>query len=232
MNSLSLLIAVGTIGVQSSGAIPRSLEQYVYPLAKPIQSPRVEINFKAAPEAERWAKSAKSVVEEWFPEICRWLATENFKAPRVLKLTFRPDIDPPAYCAGNEITIKSSWIAAHPDDLGMVIHELTHAIQAYPDSPTTPGWLVEGIADYTRWWRYQPDSPRPKINFKTANYTDAYRVTAYWLAWVSQRYDERLVPSLDRKMRNKQDPMPVFQELTGKKPDELWREFAAAVGNP
>ena len=40
------------------------------------------------------------------------------------------------------------FASEHPEDTGMVIHELTHIIQNYP-SPD-PGWVTEGIADYIR----------------------------------------------------------------------------------
>ena len=39
-------------------------------------------------------------------------------------------------------------------DEGILIHELTHVIQPY--SGGVPDWLSEGIADYTRWVRYEP----------------------------------------------------------------------------
>jgi len=145
---------------------------------------------------------------------------------------FKKKIDVPAYASGGSITINGSWIAQRPDDLGMVIHELVHVIQQYPNSRTKPGWLVEGIADYIRWWRYEPElhagTGRTKIDPEKSKYTDAYRTTAMWLAWCSRKYDMRLVPALDKALREGQDPMPRFTELTGKSADELWKEFVAA----
>jgi len=71
-------------------------------------------------------------------------------------------------------------------------------------------------------------------DFSRAKYTDAYRTTAVWLAFIEQKYDRRLVPTLDHHMRLGKDPMPVFKdpmpvfkELTGKTADELWDEFKA-----
>jgi hypothetical protein len=92
---------------------------------------------------------------------------------------------------------------------------------------------VEGIADYTRWWRYEPElhagSGRTKINPANSNYTDAYRTTAVWLAWAARKYNYALVPCLDKAMRDSRDPMPIFAKLTGKNADDLWREFVAEV---
>jgi hypothetical protein len=43
-----------------------------------------------------------------------------------------------------------------PDEFAMLIHELTHVIQQYPHSPIKRGWVTEGIADYVRFFHYQP----------------------------------------------------------------------------
>jgi hypothetical protein len=109
-----------------------------------------------------------------------------------------------------------------------VIHELVHIVQQYPNSRFKQGWLVEGIADYIRWWRYEPESPRPRIDPEKSKYTDAYRTTAYFLAWASRKYDMRLVPALDRALRAGEDPMPKFAQYTGKDADALWKEFIAS----
>ena len=134
----------------------------------------------------------------------------------------------PAYASGGSITINAKWITEHPDDLGMVIHELVHVLQQYPRNRANTGWLVEGIADYIRWWRYEPEAPRPRIT-EASKMTDGYRVTAYFLAWAGKRYDLRLVPGLDAALRKGEDPMPVFQKVCGKSAVEVWKEFVSAT---
>ncbi len=222
-----MLTLVALAVFAQAGPGPDAYTRYFYPLSPEIRSPRIEVDASAMPEETAWVRAAGTLASEWFPEICKLLSTRGFKPPRVVRLVVKPNIGPPAYTAGNTITIKGTWIRDHPDDFGMVIHELTHVIQAYPDSDKTPGWLVEGIADYGRWWRYEPEARRPRIDPEKSKYTDAYRTTAYFLAWVSQRYDKRLVPMLDDEMRHARDPIPVFKQLTGKEPGDLWTEFVA-----
>ena len=44
---------------------------------------------------------------------------------------FRPDLHDagaPALTSGNRMQFSAQWIAEHPDDFGMVTHELTHVI--------------------------------------------------------------------------------------------------------
>lgn len=201
------------------------LLKYVYPLAPRLACPPVETDTRDLPEAEDWARAAKSLVETWYPEICSLLSTQDYKPPKRIRLVFKKKISAPAYASGGTITINGEWIAKHPEDLGMVVHELTHVVQDYPRSKSDTGWLVEGIADYVRWWRYEPETPRSKIDPAKAKFTDSYRTTAWFLAWASQKYDRRLVPDLDLALRKAEDPVPVFSKRTGKDVESLWKEF-------
>lgn len=216
-----ILVAIAAMQVS------QSLERFVYPLSKQLVCPPVVVDSSDLPAQEEWGKAAKAVVEQWYSNITALLATEKFKAPKQIRLVIKKEISAPAWASGDTITISGKWIASHPDDLGMIVHELTHVVQQYPGGKA-PGWLVEGIADYIRWWRYEPEAPRSKIDFGKANYTDAYRTTAWWLAWSSQKYNRGLVPALDRALREGKDGMDVFEKMTGKDADQLWQEFKAS----
>ncbi len=220
--------------------------RYVYPFAHaghPPACPPVEVDSSGFREGAEWGALAKSLVESWYPRIAELLATDGrdpidgkahgkaFAAPRAIRIVIEKKLDVPAYTAGAEIHVDGSWIVAHPDDSGLLIHELVHVLQGYPASATTPGWMTEGIADYVRWWRYEPElaatSGRTRIDPAKSKYTDSYRVTAMWLAWCSRVHDLRLVPALDLALRNGEDPLPLFEKLCGKNADALWQEFVA-----
>jgi hypothetical protein len=198
-------------------------------MATPKPAPPVVVDASDLPEAQAWGDAAKALVQVWYPAVVAMLATEDFKTPREIRLVIKKSLNVPAYASGGTITINGKWITDHPDDLGMVIHELVHVVQQYPASRNKPGWLVEGIADYIRWWRYEPElhatRGRTKIDPQKSKYTDSYRTTAMWLAWCGRRYDMRLVPQLDAALRKGENPIPVFAKLTGKGPEELWKEF-------
>jgi hypothetical protein len=221
------MIAIALFGLAASILAPKddALAKYVYPLAKAQPSPTITVDVSDLPSAKEWGDKAKEVVTAWWPIVTSLLATEDYKSPKEIKIVIKKEISAPAWAAGNTLTINGKWITQHPEDLGMMVHELTHIVQHYPNNKVDVGWLVEGIADYIRWWRYEPETPRPKIDPVKNKYTDAYRVTAYWLAYVSRKYDRRLVPALDRELRKGNDPMPVFTQLTGKSADDLWKEF-------
>lgn len=207
-------------------------ETDLYPIGKAIPAPAVLIDIADAPEMQAWAEQARDLVREWFPLICQFLATEEYAPPATLTLQFKPEIHVPAYCSEGTITINAKWVAEHPDDFGMVIHEMVHVIQSYPDEGDVPAWLMEGLTDYIRFYRYEPDVPRPRIDPLKSKYTDAYRTTAAFLAWLSGKYDRRLIYRLDRLFRTGGYSPAFFVETAGKDIDTLWSEFVATVPAP
>ena len=203
----------------------------LYPLARPLRTPKITIDVSDAPEVRPWAEHAQRLATAWYPHLTQIMGTENLKPPRTIKLIFKRGIGPPAYMSNGNITIKVEWITEHPDDFGMVIHELVHVIQSYPGGRNVnkPGWLVEGIADYIRWWRYEPEAPRTPINKEKASYRDSYRTTAWFLAWITGKYNRSLVSQLDRALRGGTYSDEMFRKATGKTLDELWPEFIASL---
>jgi hypothetical protein len=204
---------------------PPDFDRWIYPTSTPKPVPRIEIDVSEAPETKAWAEKARGVAQAWYGTICTLLATDTYKNPKVIRFVFSPKLNYPAGTANDTITFSAKWVTDHPEDFGVVIHELTHVIQQYPGSPKTPGWIVEGIADYIRWLKYEPAFRRPRLNLDKARYQDGYGTAATFLDWAGSKYDLRLIPSLDRSMRKGEDPMPWFEKFTGKDVDTLWKEF-------
>jgi hypothetical protein len=242
----SPLIAALCIAAPPSRPDAPASSRWAYPFAHDGHAPAcppVEIDCLKFREGVEWGVLAKSLVETWYPRLCELLATEGldpidgkphgkaFTSPRSLRIVIERELKVPAYTTGSEIHVNGSWIAKHPEDSGLLIHELAHVVQSYPQGKSTPGWLVEGIADYVRWWRYEPElaatSGRTRIDPAKSKYTDSYRTTAMWLAWCSRTHDMRLVPALDFAARNGEDPLPVFEKLCGKDAQALWQDFVA-----
>ena len=194
---------------------------------KSVPAPKVVLDTTQSPDLAEWGREAGKLVSQWYSVIWNLLGTEKSTPATTVRVTFQEKQDAPAYATGGGIFVSAPWVRAHPDDFGMMIHEMTHLIQAYPGSDSTPGWLVEGVADYTRWWRYEPEAPRQKVTEKNS-YTNSYRVTAAFLAWVTHRYDHNLVRKLDRAMKEKRYVETLWVDSTGKKLDDLWTEFVAA----
>ena len=216
----------------SSWAAEKPLAAMRLPLtAKTAATPKVKIVFEGEPTAEvrAWADEAARVVIEWWPQVAHLLATDDFHSPEQLTLTFKKELKGPAHRTIDGLFISVPWITAHPDDFGMIIHEMTHAIQDYHDAPRDAGWLVEGIADYVRYWHYEPEVPRRSINFREASYRDGYATTGKFLAWIIANYDRRAVRTLDAALRTGKYTDAIFEEIAGKKLDPLWSEFIQSI---
>jgi hypothetical protein len=204
--------------------------RFLYPLATPksAEAPAIVVDVSDVgdmPDVQSWADDAKKLCEQWYPILCQFLATDEWTPPKEIKLVFKRELRVPGATSRNTIAVSADWVRKHPDDFGMVIHELVHVIQAYPDSPNRPGWLVEGIADYIRLWKYEPEVPRPRIDPQKSNYRDSYRTSAAFLAWVSWKYDKRLVRKLDAALRQGSYSDAIFEDVTTKNLDALWEEF-------
>jgi putative CocE/NonD family hydrolase len=190
---------------------------------------KVTVDTSEVPELADWGKKAKGLVETWYPRLAEMLKSDGFTPPAEVKLVFKKDMHGVAYTGGNTIVIAGEWIKRHPDDYGMVVHELTHVIQAY--GGRGPGWLVEGIADYVRFYHFEP---KTKLTLgrgrrRAPSYRDGYRTAAMFLAWVVKTHDKDLIGKLNAAIRQGKYRDELFQSCTGKKLDELWDEFVRSA---
>ena len=237
MHSRPSFIAASLLGLTMAAAISLGMRaaddpfaRFMAPLAaEPAGSSTIIVldmsGIADSPALMQWASDAGKVCAEWYPLVCRFLATDEWTRPKEIVLVFRRGLGVPALTAGNRMEFDSQWITDHPDDFGVVIHELTHVIQAYPASDNKPGWLVEGIADYIRLWKYEPEVPRPQIDRANSKWTEGYRTTAAFLAWGCARYDRRLVRVLDKALRSGTYSDEIWKQVTGKGLEELWAQF-------
>jgi hypothetical protein len=199
------------------------------PLTKIVdqRTPRFELDVTDTVDpvkARKWGEAAIELCEQWFPALCMFLDTQDYTPPEVVNIVFKKDLKVPGATSGNTITVDDEYVSQHPDDFGMMIHELIHVIQAYPQFRKKPGWLVEGIADYVRYWKYESERPRRPVQ-ATENYHDGYGTTGAFLAWITWKYDRRTVKRLDGSLRNRTYNDSIFHEITGKNLPELWEEF-------
>jgi hypothetical protein len=180
-----------------------------------------------APDLKEWGAEAGTRCVEWFPKIAALLPSEGFVAPTEVTLVFDPKMAGVAHAAGGTITISAAYVRGHPDDHGMVIHELTHVVQAYP--PGGPGWLVEGIADYIRIVHFEPQAPRPKVT-RLSSYREGYKKTAIFLEWAEKHRGPGLVVKLNAALRAGTYDEDLWVKFTGRTLDECWAEFAKTLG--
>lgn len=188
---------------------------------------RIRVDTSETPDLAEWGRQAGERCAEWYGKIVALLPSEGFRPYGEVTLIFRADMDGVAATGGNNIFIAAQFVRRHRDDVGMVIHELVHVVQAYP--PGGPGWLVEGIADYIRLVHFEPAAPRPAIDPAKARYTDAYKTTALFLEWAEKNGHPGLVEGLNAALRQQRYQADLWVKLTGKTVAQLWSEFAASL---
>ena len=199
------------------------------------------VDVTESPELADWSeKELKAVVLEWYPKIVALLPSEGYQAASRILFRFRGDMgDTPASAFGAGINLNMQWfrIERNREGRGAVVHELVHVVQNYwraqrdPKGQPTPGWLVEGIADYVRWFQFEPEAKGAEItkgNLKEARFDSSYRISANFLNWVSQKYDKEIVRKLNAAARDGKYTETLWKDSTGMTMRELgeeWKKF-------
>lgn len=189
----------------------------------------VTMDTRDAPEMAAFHEIMPEVLREYYPKMIEILDAWDLPLRDSVRLTMRPGIDYPAYASGPGITFSSDWFAAHPEDLGCIIHEMTHIVQSFV-GPNQPGWLVEGLADYVRHktaidtagWKL-PDGYK-----EGQHYTNGYGVVSAFLLYVEGKYDPDMAKKCHRAMKTQTYSSDLWVECTGKTVDELWEEYKTA----
>lgn len=188
----------------------------------------ISVDATETPDLKDWARKSGELCAVWYPKIIKLLDSDGFTPYDSIKIRFR-NMKGVAATSRSSISVSADYVRSHTNDWGMIIHELTHIVQAYPEpleGYSKPGWLVEGIADYIRIVHFEPQARRPRINPDRASYRDSYKTTAMFLEWAEKKYDRELVKKLNQPLRERKFKVEMFKEITGKTVDELWSEFA------
>ena len=209
-------------------AHPLAIREIQIESAPPIAVFRYPVEFIVdtadAPEMKEWAEKVARECERWYPMINDELQSDGYKPPTEVKLALKSSYDGVAAASDGEIVGSVRYFKTHPDDVGAMFHETTHIVQNYQHGDN-PGWLVEGISDYLRFFKYEPGK-LGTINAANAHYNDAYRTSAAFLAFVSEKYDKELVKKLNAIHALRQVFRRRIRTPHGKKPEAAGRRMA------
>jgi hypothetical protein len=202
---------------------------------------RFTLDASDAPDLVEWAdQELRPVVQAWYPRIVALLPSDDFHAHASVTLRFRNDMGgTPASAGGGRVNMNSAWFRSElqREALGAVVHELVHVVQDYgrarrnPNATRTPGWLTEGIADYIRWFLYEPESRGAEItarNLARARYDASYRITGNFLDWAVRTCDPDLVRKLNAAAREGRYTEELWQECAGKPLQQLGEDWRRA----
>ena len=199
---------------------------------------RISIDTSETPDLTEWAhKELAPVLQQWYPKIVKMLPSEGYQAPGRLSITFSPNMRGVAAASGTRIRCGAGWFRQQlqGEAKGAVVHELVHVVQQYgrtrrsdPNATRTPGWLVEGIADYIRWFLYEPETRGAEVtsrNIARARYDSSYRISGNFLNWLTKTYDKNIVRKLNAAARQGRYNEQLWKKATGRTVQELGDEW-------
>lgn len=191
----------------------------------------IKIDTTQTPELSDWAETKlRPVLEKWYPMIVKMFPSDGYTAPQKFSITFEADGRGVAYTAGTRVVCAAPWFKQNlkGEAIGAVVHEMVHVVQQY-HRRGNPSWLVEGMADYVRWFLYEPPSKRPRPNPAKDHYNDSYRKTAAFVYYVTEKYGKDIPRKLNTAMREGTYSADLWKQYTGKTPEELWDEYAKTL---
>jgi hypothetical protein len=202
---------------------------------------RITIDTCSTPDLTGWSKmDLAPILCEWYPKLVELLPSDGFAAPQQITVHFSETLRGVAETSGSRIRCAARWFRANlkGESIGSVVHELVHVVQQYgaarranPNSTPSPGWLVEGIADYIRWFLYEPESHGADVTWLRARrnvrlrYDAGYRLSANFLNWVVEKYDRDIVRHLNSAMRAGNYREELWKERTGHALQDLGDEW-------
>ncbi|MBN1362436.1 MAG: DUF1080 domain-containing protein [Sedimentisphaerales bacterium] len=203
---------------------------------------QITIDTTETPDLTQWAhEELAPVVKEWYPRLVDMLPSDGYEAPTRVSITFSESMQGVAATGGTRVRCAAAWFRhqLQGEAKGAVVHELVHVVQSYglarrnnPNASRTPGWLVEGIADYIRWFLYEPQTHGADItarNIERASYDGSYRITGNFLNWVTETYDKDPVRKLNAAAREGKYDEEFWSTLTGHTVQELGDDWKAAM---
>ena len=218
-------------------------------LGAPAKAPPV-IKFKVdaakCPKDAKWVeKNVRRPLEKWAGNVVTLLdgkdaAWTNGVVDIVLE---RGDGkgEAPAWAGGGKIHLNMKFaMSCQHEAAGACIHEFAHVVQDYGPREwrakpyaDVPGWLVEGIADWTRWFNYEGKAGAARATGdarRDPRHDGAYGLTACFLDYLAKKYDRELVAKLNKECRDGKYSEGIWEKLTGKPREKLAREWKHRLG--
>ncbi|RYF49015.1 MAG: hypothetical protein EOO38_08885 [Cytophagaceae bacterium] len=137
---------------------------------------------------------AASFVQQAARDVCKTLYRNPSEVPNTprVNIVIRSYPTGVAYTTDDTITLSAEYVgrAANPSGggayeiKGVLVHEMTHVYQQDNGAYSRIAWLIEGVADYTR---YRTGYFSINNRHKGGKYTDSYQTTGFFLDYLDRR---------------------------------------------
>lgn len=228
----------------SAVAVPEITASVDVPLTDEQQKERYgDYGFSSGPEAvaphydattlrrlKDLSRIYAQLARDTYPMIVRALHAEHHYLPKTITITISYKFTKAvAETLDDRIVVNDRYALDRPSDIGLIVHEMTHAVQQYSFRGEHPTWLSEGIADYVRYYYYEPLARRPHTNRTIGKATGSYMLTAEFLDWAQRTYNGNLVSTLNEQLYKGKYSDESWKALTGKSLDQLNGEWVASL---
>ncbi len=196
---------------------------------KPFEHPvEFAVAVEDAADLQTWTEATARLCEQWYDALAAELDSPGFRPTDQIALTMKRNYRGVAAAGNGRITGSARYFETHRDDQGAFIHETVHVIQAYKGQRRNPGWLVEGVADWVRFYVYEPGKAG-RVDPEKARYDASYRTTAAFLDYLARTHDKEIVRKLNRAMREGTYDKAIFEQLCGKPVEALDADWRASL---
>ena len=175
--------------------------------------------------------------------------TAGWPIPRSVKVSYvDKDGGAPAWTepgTNTKICLNTKWFRENRDGqaAGAFFYALVRAMQGYGTTPgateaNCPSWLANGIADYARWYLFEPESRGcdfVRKNPGAYRYNGSFRVTASFLDFVERSHPGTVMRANAAMRAHAFDDATFWKEATGKTAEELeklWHADLNAISTP
>ena len=194
------------------------------------------VNYSMQPKLETWVKSdLQPTVEKWYPILIEYMKSLDYSAPDKILIEFTYNYKGVACADGSHILCDPNWFIENinGEATGAIVHELAHVVQHYgylASGENNPSWLIEGIADYYRWFKFEknPAGTIPR-DLEKASYTDSYRITGGFINYLIKNQKKDIANILNQVMREGKYNPDIWIKLTGNSVSQLWEEYIKSV---
>jgi hypothetical protein len=118
-----------------------------------------------------------------------------------IKIKFVRFMNHPAEADADTFTIKlsRSHFKKHPNDVGCLVHELTHIVQAAKNYENNV-WIIEGIADWVRAKFNLVEDKQIGWHIISGNPKEGYARCAHFLLWVEEKYGIEAIQNWSKQL--------------------------------
>ena len=181
------------------------------------------------PSMTDWVMKAARICEREYDMICEELRSDGYKPRTEFTMDLDNNYRGVAQTGGSEVLGSVRFFKQHPDDFGAMFHETVHVAQMYRRGVgRNAGWLVEGIPDYLRFFKYEPGKIGP-VNPNRWEYNQPYRPAAHFLNYVTEKYDKDIVRKVNAALREGDYKPELWEVWTKKKVEDLGAEWKESL---